>query len=431
MKKSILFLGLFVLSLYADLNENSFKSVYSYMGSSFNKINNFAIENIYNSPHYRASFEPRSGIPYKNNFRVFVPKYTEYLKIGGTRIGSNGWLDYFISFNKKPDIYKVDGNLKDIYKSNFSQTNVYDNDISTDYSSFKDNLFKNSKTYKTYNSPYLNLEQRLNGHIDADITNGWLYYATDIRPRNASEPNALANGYVAFIVKYYFDMNTIDNLVSKMDLTKKSNLLRYCSNEQTRNICLYIKSFEDDGSDSDIGSHSITASTQNSIFSGANQSYSNINLAQGWNLVGVHYNNFYFSTNNNQNINYYSFNDYWKASNSSSISTASTISYIQEKNAFWAYSPIQTQIKLFDTTETTTSSTTIHLKDGWNMIAITKNVSNIQNALAATSCADIAYKYLTNNWSEWDKTKSNNSLTNVSKNDGLWVRATGNCNLTY
>ncbi len=408
MKKLILFL--FLVYANADVYNSYFQSLHA------NKFNGALFSEL--GEDYTVSF---SGKYNMDNFRVFVPNYTNKLDIMTSRVCSCGWFTFAVSLGKLPSIYNSSYQLINTFKggSQLRRNNGQYYDGETD---FMDGLDYGSKLISGQTLVTHKEETSYNKNIlfgDGSDLNKWLYFATDTRLSEDGSQNPVAG--LTFQARYFFNKAQVNDLyntmISRMDQQQISEINSKCSsvNQKYKKICFYIKSFGDNGSNFEPDTHSKTAEAYDEIFQSLKKK--EFPLSDGWNLVGPHYKAYYFSASSGIS-DFHSFeNKDWKLSGQVSIG-----------NGFWVKSEGNQKISFYDIPDGSNDvvvKTKMLDKAGWHLLSAPIDTS--ASVISQSDCVKGVYTR-SNRW----KKGSDESNFDIDQNYGFWVKTTSDsCTISY
>jgi hypothetical protein len=280
MLKKVLFTAIpaFVM---ADISSSTFYSIYDGLdgNSGFRNAQSYYLENgQYRLNYSSANRESTNQYHlYSKNFRMFLPNYTTGFKLFFQRKNSTGWFDVIVSLEKLP--------VKDFGAAS-TEDDLLNQLLNYDSIAYQKETALNLQDYEVPSGT--NLNKWL--YVRTDTTGTSRESREDILP-DATSDVTTANvynslQYIVLSMRTYLDKDLVDSYVSQNSLDTKYSSDCQSESDDVKNLCYYVKSFGEDGTDSDISTHYVTSGSASDIVLEAEETHFDMKLIDGWNLLG-------------------------------------------------------------------------------------------------------------------------------------------------
>lgn len=218
LKKIILAVSLsFSFAISADFSEN-FTSIYSTSGTTFNKLPLDKVSVIESNGIYAILYSTSFYFPI-NDFKIFLPKFTQTLKTSSIIVGSAGSIYGHIAMGGRPDVTVTSSNA-------------------TSGEKFL-NMLTNGETVYMTNISYIKFT--IGESIYKKDLNKWIYF--DV---NATAPAT----YMQFSYSTYLNKKAVDDYIDNHPELSHPD----CKEGEKKKICIFIRTLDTSGNTQSINS---------------------------------------------------------------------------------------------------------------------------------------------------------------------------------
>ncbi len=421
---------IFCVSLQADLSSVNYTNLYTKAGGFSNSHTyNLVADDTY-VVTYRSAYDILYGKfdtnhQYKDNFKFFMPNFMKYYVISFIRYASVGWIDAFVSMDKKPflgvDNEYTKGNCtvslkKYGFEPHTDEANKFYFAPVTYHSKIWFDKMINGWTLRLWNTGAIIWNRNNKIPVDRqNELNKWVYVATDNRPYSKEDYGINSRSLstnkevfkynplkkLSFTIKYGLDKYLVDREVEKNGFAKKFK--EECKNieDDVKNICYYINAFGN-------GDNLAETYAENACPNGVNTE--SISLSTGWNLVSLK--NASLKTDD-KNVSIYDSSAVWFANKSLSSLKPSSI---EQNKAVWIYTKDKKDISI-ERCQKEEKEKEQTLNKGWYML--NSSTKDIMDKNVKNECVEGMYFYIDSKWIKY----SSDTFINIDiKDKAFWIK---------